>query len=123
MRKYSAALFGLLLLIGFSCKKEELRTDFDTLTQGAYLTLTKVNNTNIDYSALSTSTVSIQVGGKGSPIDKVNIYVATEPTLDKTHWKAVKSIPFTEGVNLDVKATEIATALGVPPSALEPGNQ
>lgn len=123
MRKYNIALLALLLLIAFSCKEKELATDFSTLTQGSYLTLTKVNNTNIDYSALSTSTVSIQVGGKGSPIDKVNIYVATEPTLDKTHWKAVKSIPFTEGVNLDVKATEIATALGIPPSALEPGNQ
>src|SRR5678815_1811214 len=116
MRKYSVALLGLLLLIVFSCKKEELRTDFDTLTQGAYLTLTKVNNTNIDYSALNTSTVSIQVGGKGSPIDKVNIYVTTEPTIDKTKWKLIKAVPFSEGLNLEVKATEIAAALGIPPS-------
>jgi hypothetical protein len=123
MRKYSVALLGLLLLIVFSCKKEELRTDFDTLTQGAYLTLTKVNNTNIDYSALNTSTVSIQVGGKGSPIDKVNIYVTTEPTIDKTKWKLIKAVPFSEGLNLEVKATEIAAALGIPPSSLSPGNQ
>jgi hypothetical protein len=123
MRKYSSALLALLLLIGYSCKKKDLITSFDSLTQGAYLTLTKVNNTNIDYSALSTSTVSIQVGGKGSPIDKVNIYVTEEPTVDKTQWKLVKSIPFSEGMNLDVKATEIATALGIQPSQLEPGNQ
>jgi len=123
MRKYNIALLAFLFLIAFSCEDKEVASDFNTLTQGSYLTLTKVNNTNIDYSALNTSTVSIQVGGKGSPIDKVNIYVATEPTLDKTHWKAVKSIPFTEGVNLDVKATEIATALGIPPTALEPGHQ
>ncbi len=123
MRKYSIAFLSLLLLTVFSCKKKDLRTDFDSLNQGSYLTLTKVNNTNIDYSALSTSTVSIQVGSKGAPVDKVNIYVTTDPTLDKTKWKLVKAIPFSEGVNLDVKATEIATALGIPPSQLNPGNQ
>jgi hypothetical protein len=123
MRKYSIALLALVLLIGYSCKKKDLITNFDSLTQGSYLTLTKINNTNIDYSALSTSTVSIQVGSKGAAVDKVNVYVTPEPTLDKTKWKLVKAIPFTEGVNLDVKATEIATALGIPPNQLEPGSQ
>lgn len=123
MRKYSTALLALILLIGSSCKKEDLITDFDSLTQGSYLTLTEVVNTNINYASLSTSTVSIKVGSKGSPVDKVNIYVAETPTVDKTQWKLVKSLPFSEGMSLDVKATEIASALGVAPSQLEPGNQ
>ena len=123
MRKYSIAFFALLLLIGSSCKKKDLITDFDSLTQGSYLTLQEVVNTNIDYSALNTSTVSIKVGSKGSPVDKVNVYVASAPTLDKTQWKLVKAVPFSEGVSLDVKATEIATALGLQPSQLEPGSQ
>jgi hypothetical protein len=123
MKKYGISLLALLLLVVFSCKKKDLITDFDSLTLGSYLTLTSVNNTSIDYSALSTSTVSITVGSKGSQVDKVNIYVTESPTTDKTKWKLVKSIPFSEGVSLDVKATEIATALGVQPTALEPGNQ
>jgi hypothetical protein len=86
---------------------------------GSYLTLVQENNTTIDFGDLANSMVSIEVGSKGAPVDKVNIYVSESPTIDKAQWKLLKSLPFTEGMKLEVKASEIATALG---KAIEPGS-
>lgn len=105
-----------------SCKKEEVISDVTSLGIGSYLTLVKTNNTIIDYSNVNTSTVSITVNEYGSPIEKVKIFVSKGPTsLNRANWKAVKEIPYSGETVLTVKATEIATALGIPPSGLETG--
>jgi hypothetical protein len=119
MKQYSLNLFLILILAGFACSKKDSLVDPDKLEIGSYLTLVKENNTTIDFGDLANSTVSIEVGSKGTPVDKVNIYVSETPTIDKTQWKLLKSLPFTEGMKLEVKASEIATALG---KAIEPGN-
>lgn len=120
MKQYSLKLFIFLMLIGFACEKKDDAYDPDNMIIGAYLTLTKLNNATIDFADLANSTVSMQVGSKGSPVEKVNIYVSEAPTLDKTQWKLIKAVPFTEGVTLEVKATEIAAALG---KAVAPGSE
>ncbi|HUP11910.1 MAG TPA: hypothetical protein VM187_06860 [Niastella sp.] len=119
MKQYRLQLFTMLILALFSCKKENNLYDPGNIIIGSYLTLTKENNTTIDFSDLANSTVSMEVGSKGAAVEKVNIYVSETATLDKTQWKLVKSVPFTEGVKLEVKATEIATALG---TAIAPGS-
>lgn len=106
------------MLIGISCKKQEIISDFDNMVIGSYLTLAKKNNTTIDFANLANSKVSIEVNSKGSAVDKVNVYVVEGASLDKTKWKLVKTVPFTEGVTLEVAATDISKAIG----AIKPGN-
>lgn len=118
MKQYTILLISVLLLIAVSCKKEQNLYDFENMVLGSYLTLAKTNNTTIDYDNLSTSKVSIQVNSKGSPVDKIAIYVVEGASLDKTQWKLIKTIPFSEGIVLEVSATEIATAVG----AIKPGS-
>ena len=87
---------------------------------GSYLTLTKTNNLTIKFDDQANSKVSIEVGSKGVPIESVNIYVVEgSGTLDKTKWKLVKNVPFTEGVTLEVTAAQIGTALG---TTIKPGS-
>ncbi|MEO6455876.1 MAG: hypothetical protein ABIN97_17475 [Ginsengibacter sp.] len=118
IKNYVLSFISILLLIGFSCQKKDNIYDFDKMILGSYLTLVKTNNTTIDFANLATSKVSIQVGSKGSPVEKVNVFVVEGASLDKTKWKLVKSVPFTEGVILEVSATEIAAAVG----AIKPGS-
>lgn len=110
--------FLLLLVIGVSCKKKDHVSDFESLQIGSYLTLVKANNLTIKFDDQANSTVSIEVGSKGSPVESVNIYVVEGASLDKTKWKLIKNVPFTEGVKLEVTPAQIATALGTP---LKPG--
>ena len=42
-----------------------------------------------------------------------------EESTTKSDWKLVKTVPFTEGMELSATGAEIATALGVDPESLE----
>lgn len=119
--KFIIAIFFIAAMA--SCKKDsEINGDKGSLTEATYLTLAGTVNTQINYAARLTSSVGIRVGSVGGPaVDKVVVYVVKGASLDKTKWKKVKEIPFSEGVTLDVKATEIATALGVSVDDLAPG--
>ncbi len=110
--------FLLLLLIGVSCKKDDGIYEFENFEIGSYLTLTKTNNLTIKFDDQANSKVSIEVGSKGSAVESVNVYVVEGASLDKTKWKLVKNIAFTEGVTLEVTPAEIAAAIG---TTLKPG--
>lgn len=123
MQRIILSLFAFALLAGLACKKGDVVSDFESLGIGSYVTLVKTGNTRIDYSNLNTSEVSITVREKGTPVDKIKIYVTKgTATLDKANWKLVKEVPYAgDSVVLSVKATEIAAALGIPVTALETG--
>jgi hypothetical protein len=110
-----------------SCKKKDadVISAFEQLGVGAYVTLSKTNSLTLDYSAINTSQVSITVKEYGKPVDKIKIYVtAGAANRNRSTWKLVKEVPYpTAGADVDlvVRATEIATALGVPPANLNPG--
>jgi len=114
------SLSVLLMGILYSCKKGQISGDSANLIEGSYLTLTKNINGNLDFSNPA-ATVSIQVGSKGLPIQSVNIYAATGSLLDKSKWKLIKNVPYTEGMNLVVTTAELAAALA--PSVIAPGSQ
>lgn len=117
------ATVALALLLQ-SCEKKEVLGNFDSLGVGSYLTLEKANKVTLDYSQINNESVSITVKEFGSAIDKVIVYVtAGGATLNKANWKKIKEYTYTSGTPLDlvVRATEIATALGTTPSALNPG--
>lgn len=111
-----------VLFIGvlYSCKKGQISGDSANLIEGSYLTLTKNINGNLDFSNPA-ATVSIQVGSKGVAVASVNIYAATGAALDKTKWKLIKNVPYTEGMNLVVTTAELAAALA--PGVIAPGSQ
>ncbi len=110
-----------------SCRKKDLAgiSSYEQLGVGAYVTLVKTTNLIIDYANLNTTSVSITVKEYGKPVDKIKIYVTPgAANANKATWKLVKEVPYTTpnaDVVLNVKATEIAAALGIAPTALVTG--
>lgn len=126
MKKIKYLFIAMAALLVFqSCKKKEVVLgSFESLGIGSYLTLQKTNKVILDYSKIGTEQVSITVKEYGSPVDKITVYVtAGGVTLNKSNWKKVKDITYTSGAEVDlaIKATEIASALGVPVASLNPG--
>ena len=120
MKKIIFAFMGILL-IGTACKKSVILGTPDELgTDGAYLTLTEQGN--IQIAPDPASSVSIKVGSVGQPVASVNIYVVRGQDLNKANWKLIKNVPFSDGVELNVTAPEIATALGVPLDDIKGGD-
>lgn len=111
----------LLLLIG--CKKGDVAGDFAAVGKGSYLTKVAIGNGIIDYSNLANSKVDVTVKEYGSPVEKIKIWVSKGvTTLDKAgSWKAIKEVPYSGDTKLEVSATEIAAALGIPVTDLSPG--
>ncbi len=115
MKNLSIAIVALIVVgLAFgSCKKGEIYGDYKTLTVGAYLTLLGTGNSTLDYKGIDTSTVSITVGGYGSPIETVNLYCVLGANLDASTWKFIKALPFSEGMELKVTGAELVSALGI----------
>lgn len=124
MKKIVSILLITSLVVTFGCKKGEVISDVKSLGTGSYVTLVKTTNLRIDYANITNSSVSITVKELGNPVDKIKIFVAQGGiTTDNTKWKAVKEVPYSGETVLTVKATEIATALGVTPAQIAPGGQ
>ncbi|MGE5106214.1 MAG: hypothetical protein ACM3H8_01620 [Sphingobacteriales bacterium] len=122
MKKIIIVCIAIASIAVAGCKKGDISGDKNALTEAAYLTLQSTISSTINYDDRATAEVGIKVGSVGVPVDKVNVYVVKGADLNKSNWKMVKSFPFSDGVTLNVKATEIATALGVSVDELEPGS-
>jgi hypothetical protein len=99
----------------------------DAYETGAYLQFNQTRVTaaapiRLIYADIATATASIKVklNASGKPIDSVVIYTGT--STDRSTWKKIKAVAFKDSGTLSVNGTEIAAALGVPPSALAPGS-
>ena len=117
--------FILMGVVMISCEKTNLSSDFSNYTIGSYLKLVEAENILLDASAPAASTVSVVAQPVGSPLKEINIYVvAGGPDGDKTKWKAVKTIPVTDSnITLSVNGAELAAALGISVTDIEPGSQ
>jgi hypothetical protein len=103
-------LYLLLPLLFMACKKKE-GGFYETLSKGSYLNLVSISNT-LDPTAL-TNKVTMEVTEYGEPVDFINLYVATSPTLDKTKWKLVKKIPYAGKTAITATVDDIAKALNI----------
>src|SRR5574343_577312 len=116
-------LLGLLLLA--SCKKSEVTNplaDYKNLSVGSYITLDSTINLNFSFNTPS-SEVGIMVDQYGSEVDSINVFVVKNSNSDPTQWKHVKSVKVSgNGTKLAATAAEVATALGIAVSEMEPGN-
>lgn len=122
MQKLLSYILAFVMVLTIGCKKETVVSDYKSLGIGSYVTLVKAGNARIDYANLANSKVSLTVKEYGSPIDKIKVYV-TKGTADlnRANWKFVKEFAYSGETLLEVTAIQIATALGIPPSGLEPG--
>jgi hypothetical protein len=125
MKKVSILASLFLTLFVFSCKKAEVQnplSDYKNLSTGSYITKISDLNLNMDYNK-PTSKVGITVDQYGSEVDKIVLYVVEGANPTPSAWKKIKEIPFT-GKGTEISATEgdVATALGVTPDKLSPGN-
>ena len=117
-KTYSFSLILLLLIV--SCKKP--KDFYAEVGKGTYLTLLKQGNALLN-AVDPASTVSQDVNSNGSEVASVNLYISATATTDKTKWKLIKNIPFTSPTTtLSATNTQIATALGLTPGAIPPGN-
>ncbi len=123
MKKIFLITFGFItiLAIMISCTKGFVSGDRQYLIEGAYLTLNQQGNADLDYIHIDTSTVSITVGGKGSPIASVNLWVVQGSNLNPSSWKFVKNVPFNDSAVLTVNGAELGKALGIPPDSINTG--
>ena len=118
-------LFALIILA--SCKKSGVQNplaDVANLGVGSYITLAATENVNLSFNT-PTSKVSIKVDQYvgGGDVDQIVLYVVEGSNGDPAAWKKIKSIPYTgPGTQLSATSQEVATALGVAVSTLEPGN-
>ena len=122
MKKIFSIITAATLLFLFGCKKGDINGAFESQSTGSYLTKVALGNTIINYANLSGSKVDATVKEYGNPIDKVKIYVSKgNATTNTASWKAVKEVTYSGETKLEVTATEIATALGIPVTGLETG--
>jgi hypothetical protein len=123
MKKIFLILSTLSVLFFASCKKDGgINGDVSELGTGSYVTKVAVGNGIIDYSNLAGSKVDVTVKEYGTSVDKIKIFVTKgAASTNKSLWKAVKEIPYSGETKLEVTATEIATALGIPVTGLETG--
>jgi hypothetical protein len=123
MKRLSLILMVAAGLGMASCEKVKQVADFNNLGIGSYLTKVRVVNDQLNFSDLNNTSVSIVVAEKGSPVEKVTIYVTegASKVKDRTKWKKVKEVPYSGETTLTTKATEIAAALGIPVTGLKPG--
>lgn len=122
MQKILVSLLSVVVLFSIGCKKGEVIQDYKALGIGSYVTLVKNNNTIIDYGNLNTTSANYVLRELGSPIDKIIVYVTKGTTsLTKANWKKIKEYTYSGDLTVDVKATEMAAALGIPVTSLETG--
>jgi hypothetical protein len=113
-------IFSLLLLT--ACKKVAVQGDIADQGIGSYVTKVALDKGIIDYANLASSKVEATVREYGSPVEKIKIFVTKGvATTNNTAWKFIKEVPYSGDTKLTVTATEIATALGIPVTGLEPG--
>ncbi len=111
---------SFLLLIG--CQKGDIAGDFAAQAVGSYLTRVAIGNGIINYGDLANSKVDVTVKEYGTPVTKIKIFVTKGAANTNTAlWKAIKEVPYSGETKLEVTATEIATALGIPVTGLETG--
>lgn len=117
--KISYSFLLIFVLSMLSCTKA--KNFYEELGQGAYLTLVKLINSNLNANDPA-SAVSETLSANGAPVESVNLYVSATPTLDITKWKLLKNFPMNGEITLSATNTQIANALGLTPGALTPGN-
>lgn len=122
MKQILSILTIFSLLFFTACKKVAVNGDFADQGVGSYVTKVALGNAIIDYSNLASSKVDATVREYGTPVEKIKIFVSKgAASTDKSIWKAVKEVPYSGDTKLEVTANEIATALGIPVTGLEPG--
>ncbi|MDE3248663.1 MAG: hypothetical protein KGO82_08395 [Bacteroidota bacterium] len=122
MRKNIIALLVVALAITgvWSCKKDKISGDSKDLIMGSYLTLGALINGNLDFSNQA-ATVSMKVGSRGEKVASVNVYASPDGGSDKSTWKLIKTLPYSDSMVISVSTGELAKALA--PGTIEPGNQ
>lgn len=118
-------LFSAVALIATACKKDtDLILSSDQLGTGSYLKLDSTINTNINFADINNTSVSINVSGYGEEVDSVIVFASTDNSTNRANWRRIKGFKMADNkTTLVVKATELAAALGIAPTALEPGKQ
>lgn len=122
MKKIFSIVASVSLLFLAGCKKGDINGAFTSQSTGSYVTKVAVGNKIINYANLAGAKVDVTVREYGNPVDKIKVYVSKgSASTDKSSWKSVKEVPYSGDTKLEVTATEIAAALGIPVAGLETG--
>jgi hypothetical protein len=123
-----AAIISVTFLIN-SCKKTGGAINpLSSVTNngiGSYLVLDSLINSNLNSTAINTSTVSIEVHyyPTGEAVDHIILFATQGASTDTTQWHLVKTVQYTSPkTTLSVTGAELGSALGVDPTTLAPGS-
>jgi hypothetical protein len=125
---FSITICGLLFAVN-SCKKTDPSTtnplaDVTSMGVGAYVVLDSTISSSMNAAAISSATVGVivhQYAGS-DPIDHIDVFVTPSASYDTTKWKKVKTVAYSGTTTITVTGAEMATALGVAPGTIAPGN-
>lgn len=122
MKRLLLILTSISVLLLSGCKKGDTAGDFASMSIGSYVTKVALGNGIIDYANLGTSKVDVTVKEYGTPVSKIKIFASIgAATTNTASWKAVKEVPYSGDTKLEVSATELAAALGIPVTGLQTG--
>ncbi|HLF45219.1 MAG TPA: hypothetical protein VI548_02265 [Chitinophagaceae bacterium] len=122
MKRLLSILTSISVLLLIGCKKGDVAGDFASQGIGSYVTKVALGNGIIDYANLGSSKVDVTVREYGTPVEKIKIYASVGAANTNTAtWKFVKEVPYSGDTKLEVSATELAAALGIPPTGLQTG--
>ncbi len=124
INKINFWIMSLLFLVTFSsCKRDGHVSDNENLLEGSYLKVDGAVNTVLDFGNINTTAASIVVSGYGKQVDSIRLYTTDgENAKPRADWKYIKTVAYSDKITLNVKATELATALGTTTSAFVPGS-
>lgn len=116
---------ALLAVVFFACKKETDQVlSPDQLAKGTYIRLDSTISNEFNFAQIATSSVAWNVSGKGDELEKIVSYASTNNTTTRSTWRKIKETPVAENkAQIRITGSELATALGLAPTALSPGNQ
>ncbi|CAN5264065.1 hypothetical protein BH09BAC2_BH09BAC2_01070 [soil metagenome] len=122
MKKFLIAC--TVILFAASCKKTEILGLKEDLKIGSYLTFVSKTKASIDPDKIATDSINVTVKAVGLPVDKINVYIVrNKQTPLDTIWKLIKTVKYVEGgTKIVVTSQQIATALGIALTDIQPGD-
>jgi hypothetical protein len=114
-------------LVVSSCayKDDEWEGKFENQLIGSYLRLTNVvtkPSYDIDSATVENVNFNVEVEQYGEAVAEVKLFVVKGTSPVPANWKLIKTIPGGAKMTLNVKGTEMLTALGIQKTALRKGD-
>lgn len=126
MKRYQLILIVFLLTFSFSCRKDNPDQTIkpEQLSIGSYIYIDSTISNEFNFAEINTSSIGYMVHGVGEAQAKIVSYASTDNSTTRSTWNKIKETPVVDNkATITVTGSELASALGIAPTALNPGSQ